>query len=343
MKQRIVSLLCIALIIITFPLSGMAEELNGPAYQKSATDITSVTGTAANLTAGKGSDSALTNGLTDRLEIGLDPSWKYADFSEIHTGKAVLYKASRNRKEKVVAVNAGHGTAGGESKKTYSHPDKTAKVTGGTTAKGAIKSTCVSYGMTFKDGTPEAKVSLRMAQILRDKLLAAGYDVLMMRDGEDVQLDNVARTVIANNSADIHIALHWDGDGLSWIKGAYYMSVPDGLKTMEPVASHWQEHERLGNALIKGLEEKISGIMIFNCDGHGCMDMDLTQTSYSTIPSVDIELGNQCSGHDDETLSHEADGLLRGIELFFTAGNEVETQNTQSIQIIQNTKTTATP
>lgn len=40
-----------------------------------------------------------------------------------------------------------------------------------------------------------------MAQILRDKLLASGYDVLMLRDGEDVQLDNVARTVICNNVA----------------------------------------------------------------------------------------------------------------------------------------------
>ena len=49
-----------------------------------------------------------------------------------------------------------------------------------------------------------------MAQILKDKLLAAGYDVLMVRDVSDVQLDNVARTVICNNAADCHIALHWD-------------------------------------------------------------------------------------------------------------------------------------
>ena len=32
----------------------------------------------------------------------------------------------------------------------------------------------------------------------------------MLRDGDDVQLDNVARTVICNNAADCHIALHWD-------------------------------------------------------------------------------------------------------------------------------------
>lgn len=263
-----------------------------------------------------GSDSAT---FVDKQEIGLDPAWKYADFSIIHSGKAVFYKApvSAVRKGKIVAVNAGHGTKGGESRKTYSHPDKTGKVTGGTNAAGAVKSMCVSSGMNFKDGTPEKAVTLRMAQILREKLLAAGYDVLMIRDGEDVQLDNIARTVIANNCADIHIALHWDGDGLKTIKGAFYMSVPDALKNMEPVKSHWQQHEKLGDCLIKGLETEIPDIKIWNCSGHGQLDEDLTQTSFSTVPSVDIELGNQCSRHDDDILNKEAAGLLRGIEMFF--------------------------
>ena len=253
----------------------------------------------------------------DGQEIGLDPSWKYADFSVIHEGKAVFYAAGGNRKGKTVAVNAGHGTKGGESKKTYSHPDKTGKVTGGTNARGAVTSMCVSSGMTFNDGTPEAKVTLRMAQILRDSLLSEGYDVLMIRDGSDVQLDNVARTVISSNCADIHIALHWDGDGLSTIKGAFYMSVPDALKQMEPVKSYWQEHERLGDSLIRGLETEIPGIRIWESSGHGCLDQDLTQTSFSTIPSVDIELGNQCSSHTDSMLSQEAKGLVTGINRYF--------------------------
>lgn len=244
--------------------------------------------------------------------ISLNPSWKYADMSVINSGQAVMYTAKDKRKGKVVALNAGHGTSGGESVKTYCHPDKTAKVTGGTTAAGSYQAVAVSSGMTFRDGTPEKTVTLRMANILKDKLLAAGYDVLMLRDGEDVQLDNIARTVIANNKADIHIALHWDGDGLDTIKGVFYMSVPDALKSMEPVSSYWQAHEALGDALIAGL--KGQGIKIW---GSNPLDMDLTQTSYSTIPSVDIELGNQCSNHSDEMLNTEANGLLDGINAYF--------------------------
>ena len=248
----------------------------------------------------------------DGGQITLDPSWTYADHSKINSGAAVLYKAAENRKEIVVGVNAGHGTSGGTKVKTLCHPDGSAKVTGGTTAAGATEAVAVSSGMTFNDGTPESSVTLRMAQILKEKLLAAGYDVLMLRDGDDVQLDNVARTVICNNAADCHIALHWDGDGLNYDKGCFYISVPDGLKSMEPVASHWSEHNALGSALVEGLRAQGAKI-----HGGGSMSIDLTQTSYSTIPSVDMELGNACSDHSDSALDLLGNGLVQGVNSYF--------------------------
>ena len=248
----------------------------------------------------------------DGGQIPLDSSWTYADHSKINSGAAVLYKAAENRKEIVVGVNAGHGTSGGTKVKTLCHPDGSAKVTGGTTAAGATEAVAVSSGMTFNDGTPESSVTLRMAQILKEKLLAAGYDVLMLRDGDDVQLDNVARTVICNNAADCHIALHWDGDGLDYDKGCFYISVPEGLKSMEPVASHWSEHNALGAALIDGLKNQGAKI-----SGKGNMSIDLTQTSYSTVPSVDMELGNACSDHSDAALELLGDGLVQGVNSYF--------------------------
>lgn len=248
----------------------------------------------------------------DGGQITLDPSWTYADHSKINSGAAVLYKAAENRKEIVVGVNAGHGTSGGTKVKTLCHPDGSAKVTGGTTAAGATEAVAVSSGMTFNDGTPESSVTLRMAQILKEKLLAAGYDVLMLRDGDDVQLDNVARTVICNNAADCHIALHWDGDGLNYDKGCFYISVPDGLKSVEPVASHWSEHNALGSALVEGLRAQGAKI-----NGGGSMSIDLTQTSYSTIPSVDMELGNACSDHSDSVLDLLGNGLVQGVNSYF--------------------------
>lgn len=257
-------------------------------------------------------DDASVINYEDGQLISLDDTWQYADHSAIHSGAAVLYRAAENRKDIIIGVNAGHGTSGGSSVKTLCHPDGSAKTTGGSTGAGATRAAAVSGGMTFQDGTPEKSVTLRMAQIFRDRLLAAGYDVLMLRDGDDVQLDNVARTVICNNVADCHIALHWDGDGLSYDKGCFYISVPDALKGMEPVASHWQQHDALGAALIAGLQNQ--GAAIYK---NGQMSIDLTQTSYSTIPSVDMELGNACSDHSDEALSRLADGLIEGVNGYF--------------------------
>ena len=252
---------------------------------------------------------------TDLQQITLNPDWEYADHSKINTGAAVLYRAPEESGSKgiVIGVNAGHGTAGGAKVKTLCHPDGSAKTTGGSTAAGATEAAAVSGGMTFQDGTPERTVTLQMAQILRDKLLASGYDVLMLRDGEDVQLDNVARTVICNNVADCHIALHWDsGDGKNYDKGCFYISVPEVLKSMEPVASHWQQHDALGADLVEGLRGQ--GATIY---GKGNMSIDLTQTSYSTIPSVDMELGNAYSDHSNAVLDQLAEGLLQGINVYF--------------------------
>ena len=168
----------------------------------------------------------------DGQKIYLDRTWQYSGNSAINSGYAVMYKAAANRKDILVGVNAGHGTNGGSSVKTWCHPDGSPKTTGGTTAAGAIEAGAVSGGMTFADGTAESTVTLNMAQILKQKLLAEGYDVLMLRDGEDVQLDNVARTVICNNVADCHISLHWDGDGLDYDKGCFYIAVPDAMNMM---------------------------------------------------------------------------------------------------------------
>ena len=242
--------------------------------------------------------------------------WKYADYSKIHTDSPVLYySSSENRKNIVVAVNAGHGTVGGEKVKTLCHPDGTQKVTGGSTAKGSTYATAVSYGTTFFDGTREATANLSLAIILKDLLLEEGYDVLMIRESTDVQLDNIARTVFSNQYADCHIALHYDSS--EYDKGFFYIGVPNvtSYRAMEPVASHWEQHNALGEALLEGI--RTAGVKIFS-DGN--IPMDLTQTSYSTIPSIDVEVGDRASDYSEKNQRKVAKGLLEGINIFFNAG-----------------------
>ena len=267
------------------------------------------------IVAGDSGSGANTASLANGTEISLNASWQYANFSKINSRKAKIYKTtSANKKGKVITVNAGHGTKGGSKVYTQSHPDGTGKVTGGTNAAGAVTSMAVSSGMDFTNGQSEASVNLKVALKLRDKLLAKGYDVVMIRETADVQLDNIARTVIANNTSDAHIAIHYDGDGASSDKGVFYMKVPnvDSYKKMEPVSRMWQQHDRLGDNLVAGLKEK--GLKVF---GRGSLEMDLTQTSYSTIPSIDIELGNSTTATTDEANDIRAEGLAAGVDKFF--------------------------
>ena len=245
--------------------------------------------------------------------ISFDPNWEYASFSKINSGTATLYHAKpTGARGKVVCINAGHGTKGGGDVKTQCHPDGTPKVTGGTTEAGATEAVAVSSGTTMKDGTPEAVVTLKLALVVKDKLLDAGFDVLMIRESDDVQLDNVARTVMANNNADCHIALHYDST--DWDKGVFFFSVPsaESYRSMEPVASHWQEHNALGEAVVAAMEAV--GEKLFE---GGQMEMDLTQTSYSTVPSIDLEVGDTASDYSDKTLNVLADGIVLGLDGFF--------------------------
>lgn len=246
-------------------------------------------------------------------EIAFDKSWKYAANAKITDGKAKLFKSDAAvRKNITVCINAGHGTEGGTEVKTLCHPDGSPKIVSGSTAAGATEAVAISAGITMKNGDAEAVATLKAALKIKDELLKNGYDVLMIRDSDDVQLDNIARTLIADNYADAHIALHYDSTETD--KGVFYCSVPSegGYKEMEPVKTYWRQHEKLGKSLIYGLKK--SGFKDFN---GGSIPMDLTQTSYSTIPSVDLEIGDTVSDYSDKTLSKVAEGITEGLDYFF--------------------------
>lgn len=245
--------------------------------------------------------------------ISWNSQWRFADYSKIHSDSVMLhYSKVPNKKNITVAVNAGHGTSGGSSQQTLCHPDGSPKVTGGSTASGSTYATAIAEGTTLSDGTPESVVTLRLAQTVKNQLLENGYNVLMIRDSQDVQLDNIARTIFANENADCHISLHYDSTGSD--KGFFYISVPSSssYRSMEPVASHWQEHNRLGESILFGMKNQ--NVKIWS---EGSMEIDLTQTSYSTVPSVDLEVGDEASDYSQESLDKLARGIQSGLNSYF--------------------------
>ena len=249
----------------------------------------------------------LFEGAAENLVLRLNREWKYADYSKINSGSAVLYKApGEKRKNITVALNASHGTRGGESVKVYYHPDKSAKENGKT------QGVAVSSGMKFKNGNLEEDVVLRITHLLKTELLECGYDVLMLRDYQDVQLDYIARTLIANHNADIQITIHYDEDEYDHDKGVFYYTVPENLSYLENVSANLQKSNMLGDCLIKGL--KSNGMTVYS---DGTYEMDNYQACYSTIPCAMIELGNQHSSTGYSSLRSRVLGLLSGINAYF--------------------------
>ena len=238
-------------------------------------------------------------------DIGLNLDWKYAENTKINTGRARLYTSdAADKKNITIAVDAGHGTAGGEDVEVFCHPDGSAKADGSTACEAVTK------GMTFQDKGTEADANLMVAESFRDKLLSEGYDVLMIRDGEDVQLDDVARAVLANNKADCHISIHFN-DSSSGV-GAYYVSATNDLKKQEPVSKYWNKSKKLGDSLISGLDS--SGVKIHS---GGSVEEDVVQTAYSSVISAYVKLGDKTADHSKEACDKYADGLVLGVNKYY--------------------------
>ncbi len=309
--KKVITLVLISVLITAF-LSGCGStEKNNDTQQ--STDTVSSTQAVSDVTENETvKETETQKALKTQETIKWDESWEFADFSIIHTDSVTKYYAQENRKDITVCVNAGHGTKGGSSKFTYCHPDKTPKVTGGSTQEGAVKATSVNEGTDLFAGVSEATANLRLAKILKNELLAEGYDVLMIREESDVQLDNIARTVLANNNADCHISIHYDATEND--KGLFYVGVPNvkSYRKMYPVCDTWEKTEALGQAIIKA--EKESGVKIFS-DGN--MPLDYTQTSYSKVPSVDVEVGDRASDISKKTHTQIAKGIVKGVDSYF--------------------------
>ena len=264
------------------------------------------------------------DGITD-MKISMDMSFPFATYSVINDGSATLYMVGKNvpnYKGIIVTVNAGHGTKNGSRYKTYSHPDFSPKVAGGSTAVGEVYSYAVSEGTTFIGGIKEADANLMIALLLKEKLLNDGYSVLMIREDNECRLDNIARTVLANEYSDAHVSIHFDTTAIN--KGVFYVKPinVESYLNMEPLKSNYENIIKLGQSILDGYRS--IGVKIWK--ESGMLEGDLTQLSYSIIPSVDIELGDRASEFTEEIINKLVDGLKLGIDIFFTSNSETQSE-----------------
>lgn len=217
---------------------------------------------------------------------------------------AKVKKGAKSRKEIKIALDAGHQSCADSGTEPVGPGSsvKKMKVAGGATG--------------VATGTPEYKLTLRVAKRLKKVLVAKGYKVYMIRTKNNVNISNRQRAVRANKSgADIYIRIHADASSSSSVRGAsmLYPSTSNAY-----VKNLSKPSKKLSNCILKSYCKR-TGIK-----SRGLIQRDdLTGTNWSKIPVTLIEMGFLSNASEDRFMQKASNqekmaaGIADGIDDYF--------------------------
>ena len=203
----------------------------------------------------------------------------------------------------VVVINAAHQSKYSSETEAIGPGAATTKVKAITGATGV------------KSGTPEYKINLEIAGLLRDELISRGYEVYMIRESNDVDISDAERAQIANKQGEIVIHIHCNADDAEGIKGimAFYPSKDNAY-----VGNLSDSCKALSTALLTGLEAATAD------KNWGPIALDnQTALNWTKIPASHVEVGYLSNIEEDALLQTEeyrtkiARGLADGVDMYF--------------------------
>ncbi|MBS5933789.1 MAG: N-acetylmuramoyl-L-alanine amidase [Clostridiales bacterium] len=206
--------------------------------------------------------------------------------------------------KKIIAIDPGHQSKGNSSTEATGpgSTSKKAKVASGTS------------GVSTK--VPEYKLTLEVSLKLKEALLDRGYEVVMTREKNEVNISNKERAILANESgADICIRIHADGSTSQSASGASALYP----STKNPYVS----------GLSKSSKKLASSVITKFCDKTGAKNRgtvardDLTGTNWSTIPVIVLEMGFMSNPSEDKKMQKDSyqammvEGICNGIDDYY--------------------------
>lgn len=320
-KKRLLTVFLCMLMMFAMTLSLQAEEVPDPLPEQVTEerlpekDPLAFTRSVKKLTAGKTYQFQVNTTNTVTWSVG---NKKIASVSKTgkvtakRYGKTHIYAACGGEKisvllqvkgKKIVGIDPGHQSKGDSSTEPNGPGSSTykAKVSGGTRGTAT--------------GKPEYQLTLEVAKKLRTELMDRGYEVVMTRTKNAVNISNKERALLINESgADICVRIHADG-AVSSASGATVLCP----SSANPYISNLHKKS-------KKLSEKL---IASYCTETGIRNRgisyrdDLTGTNWSTVPTTLIELGFMTNAGEDRYMASAAGqkamvkGMADGIDAYF--------------------------
>lgn len=216
-------------------------------------------------------------------------------------GVGVLYTVSDGP---LVCIDAGH--------QAYGNSDTEPNAPGSSVMKAKV--TTGTSGVAT--GLAESVLNLTVSCMLRDELISRGYNVLMIRETQDVDISNAERAVMANEAgSDIFIRIHANGSTDQSVSGALTMS-PTAANAY--VGSLYSSCRSLSEYVVNNLCATTGAV------NRGVYETDtMTGINWCTVPVTIVEMGYMSNPEEDTLMStteYQAlivTGIANGIDAYF--------------------------